>query len=338
MTTTRTGPGPTAPLHRPRRLRQGPLVREMVADVDLALHNVMLPLFVRAGHGMDRPVSSMPGVSQMSPDVALEAVRRHLEQGIRQFMLFGVIDAEEKDPLGSAAQDPDNPVNETVHRIRDAGLEALVAADLCFCEYTSHGHCGVLHPDPRITVDNDATLPLLGSQAVVLARSGVDLVAPSGMMDGMVRAIRSALDEAGQSQVGILSYTVKYASSFYEPFREAGEGAPQHGDRKGYQMDYRRRREWETELAGDEAQGADMVMVKPAGPYLDIIRGVRERTALPVAAYQVSGEYSMIHAAARAGIADLRSAALESLYAIRRAGADLVLTYFAPRLPDWLGR
>ncbi|MCB1741761.1 MAG: porphobilinogen synthase, partial [Gammaproteobacteria bacterium] len=203
-------------------------------------------------------------------------------------------------------------------------------------EYTDHGHCGVLHPDPEVTVDNDRTLQLLGEQAVALARNGADVVAPSGMMDGQVAAIRAALERARHDDVAILSYTTKYASSYYGPFREAGEGAPSFGDRRGYQMDYRRSREWATELALDTQEGADMVMVKPAMTYLDIIRQMRDATALPLGAYHVSGEYSQICAAAERGWIDLQGAAVESTYAMKRAGADLILTYFADRLLDWL--
>ncbi|MCH9662947.1 MAG: porphobilinogen synthase [Gammaproteobacteria bacterium] len=322
--------------YRPRRLRRGQLMRDMVADVTLSPSNLMLPLFVREGANLRQPVSSMPEVDQMSPDVALDTIERLADRGLRQFIFFGVTEAGKKDGVGSAASDPDNPVNTTIRAVRDRGLDVLLAADLCFCEYTDHGHCGVLHSDLDITVDNDATLPLLGEQAVVLAQSGADIIAPSGMMDGMVGAIRTALDARQLTDTSIMSYSIKFASGFYDPFRDAGEGAPQMGNRKSYQMDYRRTREWEVELDTDLSEGADMVMVKPAGPYLDIIRQVRDATAVPVAAYQVSGEYSTIHAGAAAGVVDLKAAALESCFAIRRAGADLIMTYFAPRLLDWL--
>lgn len=307
----------------------------MAADVTLSASNLMLPLFVREGSGLRQPVASMPGVDQMSPDVALKQIRKLSERGLQHFLFFGVTEAGKKDAMGSVAQDPDNPVNTTIRAVRDAGLDVTLAADLCFCEYTDHGHCGVLHEDLDITVDNDATLPLLGAQATVLAQSGADIIAPSGMMDGMVGAIREALDAEDHQSTAIMSYSIKYASGFYEPFRDAGEGAPQLGDRKSYQMDYRRSREWLIELETDIAEGADMVMVKPAGPYLDIIRQVRDSTPLPIAAYQVSGEYSMIHAGAAAGVVDLKAAALESCFAVRRAGADLIMTYFAPELLSW---
>ncbi|MEX2671681.1 MAG: porphobilinogen synthase [Phycisphaeraceae bacterium] len=321
---------------RPRRLRRGQVMRDAVADVRLHVDNLVMPLFVREGHGLRREVASMPGVAQMSPDVAVETMRSLGDLGVNKFILFGVTDAEKKDAEGTASLDPGNPVNATVRLARQQRVEALLIADLCFCEYTDHGHCGTLCDDANLTVDNDATLPRLGQQAVVLAESGCDIVAPSGMMDGQVAAIRSALDEAKHTDTAILSYAVKYASAMYGPFRDAGEGAPSFGDRRGYQMDYRRSREWQTELALDEREGADMVMIKPAAHYLDIIAQVRRASVLPVAAYHVSGEFSMIHAAAEKGYVDLREAALEVTTAIRRAGADLVLTYFAPQLARWL--
>jgi len=280
----------------------------------------------------------MPGVSQMSPDVAVKTMRACLDTGLRRFMLFGITEPDKKDATGSAALDANNPVNQTIRAVREADLDAELFADLCFCEYTDHGHCGVLHDDPDITVDNDATLDLLGQQARVLAESGVDWVAPSGMMDGQVGAIRQALDSATHEAVKILSYSVKYASASYGPFREAGEGSPPFGDRRGYQMDFRRTDEWRTELQLDLDEGADAVMVKPAIAYLDIIRQMRDATPndTPVAAYHVSGEYSMIHAAADRGWADLQALAIEHTTAIRRAGADWIITYFARQWMDWL--
>jgi porphobilinogen synthase len=324
------------PVIRPRRLRRGALLRDAVADVRLTPGDLVMPIFVRQGQGIRRPVSSMPGVAQLSPDVALQVIRDAASAGIQQFIVFGVTESDKKDAHGSAALDRANPVNDTLRRVRDAGLDVLLYADLCFCEYTDHGHCGVLHKDASIGVDNDKTLELLGRQATVLAASGADVVAPSGMMDGQVGAIRSALDAGGFEQTAILAYSIKYASSLYGPFREAGEGAPGLGDRRGYQMDYRRSREWRTELRLDLAEGADMVMVKPAATYLDIIRQVRDATDVPLAAYHVSGEYAMLHAAADKGWLDLQAAALETTCAIKRAGADLILTYFAPQLVQWL--
>jgi porphobilinogen synthase len=327
---------PCHPLIRPRRLRHGQTLRDLVADVTLTPDNLVLPLFVRAGENLRKPVGSMPGVEQMSPDVAVAAMKQLRAAGLKAFILFGVVDAKDKDASGSIAASARNPVNQTLKLARQAGVDAVLMADLCFCEYTDHGHCGALCDDPASTVDNDKTLELLGAQAVALAGAGADVVAPSGMMDGQVRAIRTSLDAAGNTQTVIMSYSVKFASSMYGPFREAGEGAPKFGDRRGYQMDYRRSREWKQEVELDLAQGADMVMVKPAATYLDILRQVRDTVDVPVAAYHVSGEYSMLHAAADRGWIDLKAAAIETTTAIRRAGADLILTYFAPKLLEWI--
>lgn len=327
------------PRVRPRDQRADAATRDRLADVALRPSDLVCPLFVRPGRSLDQPVESMPGVSQLSPDVAARRIDALSRRGLGRFILFGVVEPERKDDRGSAAFDPDNPVNQTLRRVREAGTEAQLIADLCFCEYTSHGHCGVLADGAgggEPTVDNDATLELLARQAVVLAEHGADVVAPSGMMDGQVGAVRAGLNASGQESVEILSYTIKYASSLYGPFREAGEGAPRFGDRRTYQMDYRRREEWRLELALDLEEGADAVMVKPALAYLDVIRGVREATDRPVAGYHVSGEYSMVHAAAARGWCDLRATALEHTIAIRRAGADRVVTYFAPRLLEWI--
>lgn len=314
-------------------------MRDAHANVRLAVDQLIYPLFVRQGRALAQPVASMPGVEQMSPDLAVERMRALTGRGLDKFILFGVVEPARKDATGSAALDPDNPVQQTLRAACEADLDATLIADLCFCEYTDHGHCGVLCDDPELTVDNDATLDLLGAQAVALAAAGVDIVAPSGMMDGQVGAIRQALDAGGHGGVRIMSYTVKYASALYGPFREAGQGAPRFGDRRGYQMDHRRDDEWAVELDLDLAEGADYVMVKPALAYLDIVRRMRDRTpaGVPVVAYHVSGEYSMLHAAAERGWVDLEAVAIEHTTAIRRAGADLVITYFAPKLLDWLG-
>ncbi len=330
------GSGSSRPI-RPRRLRRGQTLRDMVADVRLTPDDLILPLFVGQ---MDqaRSVSSMPGVSQWPVTDAVRTIRDLSSAGLRQFILFGVTPWEKKDAAGSYAADPDAPVNRTLAAVRDAGLDVVMYADLCFCEYTDHGHCGVLieGDHDQWVVDNDATLEYLGRAAVAQARAGADIVAPSGMMDGMVGAIRAALDADGRIETGILSYSVKFASDFYGPFREAGEGGMSFGSRRGYQMDYRRGREWQIELEIDLAEGADMVMVKPAASYLDVIAKVREACSVPVAAYHVSGEYAMLHAAAERGWLDLRAAAVETTTAIKRAGADLILSYFAPRLIEWL--
>jgi len=322
-------------IHRPRRLRHGQLLRNAVADVTLSPQNLILPLFV-CDKPHVQPISSMPGVNQWPVEQAVEQIRQLASQGLKQFILFGVTPSQQKDDRGTYALNSDNPVCRTLRAVRQQKLDVLMYADLCLCEYTRHGHCGPLCDDPHWVVDNDATLEELGKQAVVLAQAGADVVAPSGMMDHMVYAIRTALDNAGRQDVAILSYSVKYASNFYGPFREAGEGGMTFGDRKGYQMDFRRSREWQTELQADLQEGADMVMVKPAAAYLDIIAQVRQACDVPVAAYHVSGEYSMLCAAAEKGWIDLKLTALETTYAIRRAGADLIITYFAPKLLQWL--
>jgi porphobilinogen synthase len=326
------------PRQRPRRLRRGAVLRDAVADVRLSLNDLIYPLFISAAK-KPKPVESMPEVSQLPVDHAVELVRKLTDQGLRQFLFFGVTPAQCKDGAGTFAAAADAPVNRALAALRDAGLgdKAVLYADLCLCEYTDHGHCGVLIPgDQRSIVDNDATLKQIAKTAVAQARAGADVVAPSGMMDGQVGAIRAALDEAGFIHTAILAYSVKYASNFYGPFREAGEGGMTFGDRRGYQMDYRRSREWQVELEADLAQGADMVMVKPAAAYLDIIHQVRQACRVPVAAYHVSGEYTMLHAAAARGWLDLKQTALETTYAIKRAGADLVITYFAPKFLEWL--
>ncbi len=333
-----TEPTNPSPIHRPRRLRRSPAIRQAVQDTLIPVGGLVYPLFV-ADLGQPKPVASMPGVSQLPVDTAIQTIKDLSRDGLKQFILFGVTPGSKKDAQGSYAADPDAPANRVLQAVRDAGLDVVMHADLCFCEYTDHGHCGVLHDDAKqggAVVDNDATLINLGKTAAAQASFGADVIAPSGMIDGMVGAIRGALDNAGHPKAAILSYAIKYASSFYGPFRDAGEGGMAFGDRRGYQMDFRRSREWRTELRADLEQGADMVMVKPAMAYLDIIRGVRDNCEVPVAAYHVSGEYAMLHAAAEKGWLDLKETALESTYAIRRAGADLIVTYFAPQLLKWL--
>ena len=323
------------PEHRPRRLRRGVAIRDAVAETRLSIDDLICPLFVKAG-GASKPVPSMPGVDQLPVNEAVGKIRRLAERGLRRFILFGVTPAEEKDPEGRFAASADAPVNQVLARVAEHGIDAVLIADTCFCEYTDHGHCGALAADdPGATVDNDRTLALLGETAVAQARAGAHFVAPSGMMDGQVAAIRRALDDAGFPQTGIIAYSAKYASHFYGPFRDAGEGGMAFGDRKGYQMDFRRCREWRMEIDHDLAEGADAVMVKPATPYLDVIRGARERVDVPVAAYHVSGEYAMLCAAAERGWLDFRSAAIETLTGIKRAGADLILTYLAPFAAEW---
>lgn len=326
---------------RPRRLRRGYLFRQAVADIHLNAQNLIYPLFI---HELDhpRPINAMPGIEQLPVELAVSTIKKYADQGLKQFILFGITPPERKNPLGSYATSQDAPVNRVLAQIKDSDVDVLMYADLCLCEYTDHGHCGVLETHvPHATVNNDQTLDLLQKVAQAQAKAGADVVAPSGMIDGQVGAIRQALDQTNSQHVAIMAYSVKYASHFYGPFREAGQCSlgqqtnTTH-DRKSYQMDYRRSREWLTELQADIAQGADMVMVKPALAYLDILHQVRQQTSLPVAAYQVSGEYAMLHAAAQRGWLDLKQTALESTYAIKRAGADLIVTYFAPQLLEWL--
>ena len=324
------------PERRLRRLRYNATLREMLAETHLRRRDLIAPLFVRPGQGLRRPIASMPGQFQFSPDTAIDAVRRWADKGVPAVLLFGI--PEGKDELGSQAWHGEAPVQRLTRQIKDELPAVVVITDVCLCEYTDHGHCGglVSRPDGSTDVENDATLELLGKVAVSHARAGADVVAPSAMMDGQVGAIRSALDAAGLERTAILSYAVKFASSLYGPFRDAAENAPRFGDRRTYQMDYRAGRQASLEAAADLDEGADMLMVKPAGAYLDIIAEVRRRTLLPLAADHVSGEYAAIKAAAAAGWLDERAAAIEVLTAIKRAGADLIITYFAEQLAEWL--
>ncbi len=323
------------PVVRPRRLRQHPVLRDLVRETVLSPRDLILPLFVRPGRGVRKEIASMPGQFQLSVDRLVEEVGAAADLGVRAFMLFGI--PARKDAEGSSAWDDEGIVQQALRALRAAHPETLLITDECFCEYTDHGHCGVLterrgQPD----VDNDATLGNLARQCVSHARAGADLVAPSGMMDGMVGAIRAGLDEAGFAQVPILSYAAKYASAFYGPFRDAAESPPQFGDRTSYQMDPANAEEALREVALDLGEGADVVMVKPALAYLDIIRRVKDRFAVPVAAYNVSGEYAMVKAAAARGWIDERRVALEVLTGIKRAGADMILTYHALDAARWL--
>ena len=325
------------PSTRLRRLRQHPRVRALTRRVELSKERLVLPLFVRTGKGRRDEIASMPGQYQWSLDRFQEKVAQVAELGLAGVLLFGIPDM--KDAHGSDAYSDGGIIQQAVKAARSVAKDLLVITDVCFCEYTDHGHCGVVnHTTGRADVDNDATLELLGRQAVSHARAGADMVAPSGMMDGMVGAMRRALDAAGFSHLPIMSYSAKYASGFYGPFREAAESAPQFGDRRGYQMDAAADPgQAVREVRLDLAEGADIVMVKPALAYLDILRIVRDGfPGVPLAAYNVSGEYSMIKAAARAGWLDERAAALESLTAIRRAGADIILTYWAEDVVQWL--
>jgi porphobilinogen synthase len=308
----------------------------MLSRVTLRRSDFIVPIFVREGKNIRAEVGSMPGVYQMSLDVATDWLARRAEEGFGAYLVFGVIEREKKDPIGSPALDPDNIVCKLIRRSTEQKIPMAAITDLCFCEYTSHGHCGVLCDD-RSTVKNDETVERLVMQAVNHARAGASVVAPSGMMDNMVGGLRKGLDDAGFADVSVLSYAVKYASAFYGPFRDAADSAPEFGDRRSYQMDPSRGLDeaiHEVEL--DVRQGADMVMVKPAGAYLDVIAAVRDRVHVPVVAYQVSGEYSMIEAAARNGWLDHDRTILESLTAIKRAGADLIISYYAERLAKLL--
>ncbi|MCS6866692.1 MAG: porphobilinogen synthase [Gemmata sp.] len=336
MSHTNVSSIPPFPVSRPRRLRAHPLLRELVRETTLTPRDLILPLFVRPGRGVRREIPSMPGHFQLSCDTLVDEVGIARALGITAFILFGI--PESKDATGSSALAEDGIVQQALRALRKAySADVLLITDECFCEYTDHGHCGVLHERRgAIDVDNDATLPLLAQQCVSHARAGADIIAPSGMMDGMVQAIRTALDAAGFSHVPILSYAAKYASGFYGPFRDAAESPPQFGDRSSYQMDPANGDEALKEVALDVAEGADMIMVKPALSYLDIIRRVKERFPLPVAAYNVSGEFAMVKAAAARGWIDERRVTLEILTSIRRAGADMILTYHAKDVAQWL--
>jgi porphobilinogen synthase len=320
------------PTSRPRRLRQNPAWRRMVAETELSAADLVYPLFVIGGENVRNPVASMPGVAQLSIDHLVAECRAAFAVGVPAVILFGIPD--HKDEVGSAGYADDGIVPRAIRALKQALPELLVWADVCLCEYTSHGHCGVL--DDHGHVRNDETLPLLARAAVAYARAGADAVAPSDMMDGRVGAIRRALDAEGFTNTPIVAYSAKFASGYYGPFRDAAGSTPAFGDRKAYQMDPANAAEALREVALDLEEGADMVMVKPAGPYLDIIRRVKDTFDVPTAAYQVSGEYSLIKAAAQLGWVDEKRLALESLLGIKRAGADVILTYFAPQVAQWL--
>ena len=327
---------PGFPVARPRRLRATPLLRRLVRETHLHPGDFILPLFVRTGRGVRQPITSMPGNFQLSPDTLVDEIGSAVELGVVSFMLFGI--PPTKDAEGRVALDDGGIVQTALRAVRQAfGDRVLLFTDECFCEYTDHGHCGILGTvNGRTDVDNDATLPLLVEQCVSHARAGADVVAPSGMLDGMVGAIRTGLDAAGFAHTPILSYAAKYASGFYGPFREAAESPPSFGDRNGYQMDPANADEALRETALDIAEGADMVMVKPALSYLDIIRRVKDEFRLPTAAYNVSGEFAMVKAAAANGWIDERRVTLEILTSIKRAGADIILTYHAKDAARWL--
>ncbi|HET6333993.1 MAG TPA: porphobilinogen synthase [Polyangiales bacterium] len=324
------------PIERPRRLRRTETLRAMVRETWLRPSDFVLPLFVAPGKGTKNPVSSMPGVYQLSVDLAVKEAKLAHDLGVPSVILFGL--PETKDAIGSSGWDAQGPVALAVRAMKEAMPSLVVMTDVCMCEYTDHGHCGKLtHARGEVVVDNDATLELLAKEALCHAQAGADIVAPSDMMDGRVAKIRKTLDESGFEDVAILSYAAKYASGFYGPFREAAESTPKSGDRRGYQMDPANVREALREVKLDLEEGADMVMVKPALSYLDVITRVRMSTDVPVAAYNVSGEYSMIKAAAQNGWLDETRVMLEVLTSIKRAGADMILTYHAIEAAKALG-
>jgi porphobilinogen synthase len=319
------------PLHRFRRLRRSESLRAVVRETSLAPSDFIAPIFVVPGAGVRQPVLSMPGVDRVSPELAAREARSLASLGVLSVILFGI--PEKKDAVGASSADPEGPVCRAVRAIKAESPKTVVMTDVCLCEYTDHGHCGVLSGD---TVDNDATLPILAAEALAHSKAGADVVAPSDMMDGRVGVIRAALDKSGYRDVALLAYAAKYASGFYGPFREAAESTPSFGDRRAYQMDPANVREAIKEVLSDVEEGADLVMVKPALSYLDVVRAAREATNVPVACYNVSGEYSMVKAAAANGWIDGKRVTLEILTSMKRAGADLILTYHAKEAAEWL--
>ncbi len=312
------------PFSRPRRLRRNEEIRSLVRETALSLDDLIYPMFVRHGENVVEEIPSMPGVFRYSVDRVAEKVAQVRDKGIKAVILFGI--PEHKDEVGSDTWSDEGIIQRALREIRKEVKDIYLITDVCFCEYTSHGHCGVLHGHE---VDNDKTLENLKKQVVSHARNGADMVAPSGMMDGMVKSIREALDSEGFTHIPIMAYSAKYASAFYGPFRDAAESAPSFGDRRSYQMDPANRREALKEVSLDVMEGADIVMVKPALAYMDVIRDIRERFLLPVCAYNVSGEYSMVKAAGKLGWIDEERVTLEILTSIKRAGADMIITYFA---------
>ena len=312
------------PIYRPRRLRSNARLRELVCETSLSPKNFIYPIFVGPGRNRARPINSMPGVAQLSVDRAIQECEETLAAGVPAVILFGI--PEQKDSVGSEAYAENGIVQQAIRAIKEKLPELVIVTDVCLCEYTDHGHCGVIKNG---AVDNDSTIQLLAKEALSHARAGADIIAPSDMMDGRVGAIRTLLDESGFAEIPIMSYAAKYASGFYGPFREAAESTPQFGDRRSYQMDPANADEALREVALDIQEGADIVMVKPALAYLDIIYRVKQRFGYPVAAYNVSGEFSMIKAAGQNGWIDEERIMLEVLLAIKRAGADMILTYFA---------
>jgi porphobilinogen synthase len=321
------------PYYRPRRLRRNDAIRDLVRETNLSVNDLILPLFVVEGKNIKNPISSMPGNDQLTIDLLIKEVREVYKLGIQSIILFGIPD--QKDATGSDAVNESGIIQRAVMAVKEAVPEMYVITDVCFCEYTDHGHCGAIVDG---NVDNDTTLQMLSDQVVTHAKAGADMVAPSGMMDGMVGAIRKGLDDNNFENIPIMSYAAKYASGFYGPFREAAESTPQFGDRRAYQMDPANSREAMYEVELDVNEGADIIMVKPALSYLDIIHKVKTQINLPVAAYNVSGEFSMVKAAAKLGWIDEQKVAMEILTSIKRAGADLILTYYAKDAARWLNK
>jgi porphobilinogen synthase len=323
------------PIYRPRRLRQNPKLRALVRETELSVGHLVLPLFVREGSHLRKPIGSMPGQFQLSVDELVKEAGRAARLGVPAVILFGIPD--KKDEKASGAYAPNGIVPKAISALKKELPELIVIADVCLCEYMSHGHCGIVRKSGKDwRIDNDATLGLLAKSALAYAEAGADIVAPSDMMDGRVAAIRAALDETGFTDTPIMSYAAKFASSYYGPFREAAESPPQFGDRRTYQMDYANAEEALREVALDIEEGADIVMVKPALGYQDLIWRVKEKFRYPVACYNVSGEYAMVKAAARNGWLDEKQVVLEMLTGFRRSGADIILTYWAPQAAKWL--
>jgi len=325
------------PKYRPRRLRSNKHLRELIRETHLSVKDLIMPLFVRPGNGIKREISSMPGNYQFSVDTLVEEVKEIATLGIPGIILFGIPDS--KDELGTEAYADDGIIQKAIRAIKENVSDILVITDVCMCEYTNHGHCGYIKKDEKTgeyQIDNDETLKLLSKEALSHAEAGVDIVAPSDMMDGRVGAIREILDQNGYENIPIMSYAAKYASAFYGPFRDAAESPPSFGDRRSYQMDTPNSEEAIREVSLDIDEGADIVMVKPALPYLDIIRLIKDQFGYPVAAYNVSGEYSMVKAAHEKGWLDEKAVAMETLMGIKRAGADIILTYWAKDAARWL--
>ena len=316
-----------------RRKRIHPVLRDLLEETHLSVNDFIYPLFARSGREIKDEVASMPGVYQMSIDEIVKECDALKKLGIKAIILFGIPDV--KDSVGSDAMCEHGIIAETVRAVKEAHPDMFVVTDLCFCEYTDHGHCGVLDPVLE-TVDNDLTLDNLAKQAVVHAKAGVDMIAPSGMMDGMIQAIRGGLDDAGFANLPIMSYSTKFASAYYGPFRDVAESSPSFGDRRSYQMNPANRREAIAESVADEQEGADILMVKPALAYMDVIRDVRNNTSLPLAVYNVSGEYSMLKMAAKAGVIDYNRVMMETLLGFKRAGADIIITYHAKEAAEIL--